>query len=80
MRLHNDALAAKKSFWEILLRSNIDFNTVAEAVATIDETVCVCTFLFVRLVGCMCVGVGVSDRARMHRPGIAFCVPSTCAP
>ncbi len=39
LRLHSDALNAKKMFWETLLHNSVPFDTLAKTVALVDQTV-----------------------------------------
>jgi hypothetical protein len=39
LRLHMDALIAKRTFWETLLHNNVTFDKLARATARIDSTV-----------------------------------------
>ncbi len=39
MRLHTDALLARRTVWESLLHSTVKFNRLADAVERIDQTV-----------------------------------------
>ncbi len=39
VRMHMDALLAKRAFWETLLRNNVTFDLLADAVKDIEKTV-----------------------------------------